>query len=61
MTAEMESLARTKEDLVLLIARTREYMKSPYGDRKEKLHLEGFIDGLQQQLDDVERQLSEQT
>ena len=58
---EMESLTRTKDDLVLMIARTREYMKSPHSDRKEKLHLEGFVHGLQGQLDDIERQLSEQT
>ena len=58
---EMESLTRTKDDLVLMTDRTREYMKSPHSDRKEKLHLEGFVHGLQGQLDDIERQLSEQT
>ena len=58
---EMESLTRTKEDLVLLITRTREYMKSPHSDRKERLHLEGFVHDLQVELDDIERQLSEQT
>ena len=61
MTAEMESLIRTKSDLIVLITRTREYMKSPHSDRKEKLHLEGFVDGLQGQLDDIERQLNEQS
>ena len=58
---EMESLLATKNDLVLLIGRSRDYLKSPYADHKERVRIESFIFDLERQLDDVERQLSQQS
>ena len=59
--SEMESLLATKSDLELLIGRSRDYMKSPYVDHRERLRLESFIWDLEKQLEDVERQLSQQS
>ena len=59
--SEMESLLATKKDLVLLIQRSQDYMKSPYSDHKERLRIKDWIEDLNRQLEDVERQLSQQS
>lgn len=58
---EMESLLATKSDLELLIQRSQDYLKSPYADYRERVRIEAWIEDLNRQLDDIERQLSEQS
>lgn len=58
---EMSSLQSTANDLRVLIQNTNSYLTSPHSDAREKLQLEAFLESLHAQLDDVERQLSQQS
>ena len=59
--SEMSGLQSTADDLKVLIQNTKSYLTSPHSDAREKLQLEAFLESLHSQLDDVERQLSQQT
>jgi len=55
--AEMSSLNATKQDLMVLVENTKRYLSSPMCDRSERLRLEEFLEGLYEQVDEINRQL----
>ena len=57
--SEMSSLKSTAQDLNTMIENTKRYLTSPQCDFGERSRLEGFLESLQHQLDDVERQLAQ--
>ena len=56
-----DALQATRADLLVLIDNTKNYLRSPQSDRREALHLEGFLENLQSQLDDVNKQIEQAT
>ena len=59
--SQMSGLQGTADDLKVLIQNTKSYLTSRHSSPSEKLHLERFLEDLSNQLEDVERQLSEQS
>jgi hypothetical protein len=57
--SEMESLLATQQDINVLIANTKKYIASPQCDFGEKARLEGFLESLYQQRDELQRQLNQ--
>jgi len=55
----MSGLKATKKDLEYLIDNTKRYMSSPQSDFNEKARLEQFLEGLYDQLEDIDRQIAE--
>ena len=59
--SEMSSLQATATDLETMISNTKKYLTSPHCDLSDRSRLESFIDDLERQLDDVRRQMEQQT
>ena len=57
--SQMSGLKATKKDLEYLIGNTKRYMSSPQSDFNEKARLEQFLEGLYDQLEDIDRQIAE--
>ena len=56
---EMLGLQATANDLDTMIANTKSYMQSPQCDAGERLQLEGFLESLYQQRDEIARQIKQ--
>ena len=57
--SQMSGLNGTANDLETMISNTKRYLQSPQCDFGERSRLEGFLESLEQQLDDVRRQLEQ--
>ena len=57
--SQMTGLKGTEQDLLTMVENTRRYLQSPQCDFGERSRLEGFLESLESQLDDVRRQLEQ--